>query len=244
VIRRASSAAREQTESRDPSHGRTVSQGSVVRGSSAPLVRVCARDHVRESIVARILDGTYPDGLRLKELSLAAEFGVSQAPVREALRELQALGLVTSERFRGCRVRTIDLGELREAYELRALLEQRSVELAIPLSDGDIESLERDLAMMRTGVRMRDRAMHAAGSVRFHRQIVVLSRNRSFIAAWDSLHWEIRVQIAMRRAELPLARLERIVAMHGDLLRLLRKGQEAAAARKVREIVELFAAQL
>ena len=45
------------------------------------LKRVCMRDRIRDVLVARILDGTYPAGLQLKELSLAREFNVSQAPV-------------------------------------------------------------------------------------------------------------------------------------------------------------------
>ena len=53
------------------------------------------RDRIRDVLVARILDGTYPAGMQLKELTLAREFNVSQAPIREALRELEGSGLVT-----------------------------------------------------------------------------------------------------------------------------------------------------
>src|SRR5258708_38009376 len=94
--------------------------------------RSCMRDPIRDAIVPRILGGIYPPGKRLKELSLAREFNVSQAPVREALRELQPLHLVQTEHYRGTRVRSIDLGELRQAYELRELIEQAAVRRAIP----------------------------------------------------------------------------------------------------------------
>jgi len=90
----------------------------------APL-RVCMRDRIRETLVARILDGTYPTGTQLKELPLAREFNVSQAPIREALRELEGSGLVSCERYRGTRVRGADFAELRESYELRAIMEVR-----------------------------------------------------------------------------------------------------------------------
>src|ERR1700742_2496504 len=96
--------------------------------------RVCMRDRIRDELVARILDGTYPSGTQLKELSLAREFNVSQTPIREALRELEGSGLVTSERFRGTRVRGADSAEMRESYELRTMLEVRSVVLAAPYS--------------------------------------------------------------------------------------------------------------
>ena len=84
-----------------------------------------------------------PAGTQLKELSLAREFNVSQTPIREALRELEGSGLVTNERFRGTRVRGADSAEMRESYELRTMLEVRSVRLAAPYSSellADFES--------------------------------------------------------------------------------------------------------
>jgi Bacterial regulatory proteins, gntR family len=82
--------------------------------SEGVLRRTCMRDRIRDVLVGRILDGTYPAGTQLKELILAREFNVSQTPIREALRELEGSGLVTSERFRGTRVRGADWAEMRE----------------------------------------------------------------------------------------------------------------------------------
>ena len=97
--------------------------------------RTCMRDRIRDVLVSRILDGTYPAGMQLKELTLAREFNVSQAPIREALRELEGSGLVLSERYRGTHVRGADLDEMRESYELRTTLEIRAIELGVPFSD-------------------------------------------------------------------------------------------------------------
>ena len=83
--------------------------------SEGVLKRTCMRDRIRDVLVARILDGTYAAGTQLKELTLAREFNVSQTPIREALRELEGSGLVTSERFRGTRVRGADFAETRKA---------------------------------------------------------------------------------------------------------------------------------
>src|SRR5215831_15341190 len=110
--------------------------------------RACMRDHIRDTLVARILDGTYPAGTQLKELYLAREFDVSQAPIREALRELEGSGLVMSERFRGTRVRGTDFREMRESYELRTMLEVRSVQLAAPYPPQLVEELEQLLRVM------------------------------------------------------------------------------------------------
>src|ERR1700739_3334012 len=99
------------------------------------LKRTCMRDRIRDVLVSRILDGSYPAGTQLKELSLAREFNVSQTPIREALRELEGSGLVSSERFRGTRVRGADFAEMRESYERRTMLEVRSARLAAPYSE-------------------------------------------------------------------------------------------------------------
>src|SRR5262249_3032424 len=123
---------------------------SRAKATAAPSVkRLCMRDHIRDVLVARILDGTYPPGTQLKELSLAREFNVSQAPIREALRELEGSGLVTSERYRGTRVRGADSAEMLETYELRATLEVRAVELAIPCSPDVLTEMEKCLRLMK-----------------------------------------------------------------------------------------------
>lgn len=115
------------------------------------LKRVCMRDRIRDVLLARILDGTYPAGLQLKELSLAREFNVSQAPIREALRELEGTGLVTSERYRGTHVRGADSQEMRESYELRLMMEVRSIEQGLPLSAQIDEQLQTCITNMAMG---------------------------------------------------------------------------------------------
>src|SRR3954462_2045694 len=120
----------------------TMSEGMVLK-------RTCMRDHIRDVLVARILDGTFAPGTQLKELSLAREFNVSQAPIREALRELEGSGLVTSERYRGTRVRGADHREMRDSYELRATIEARAVELALPCTPATLAELDAHFVDMR-----------------------------------------------------------------------------------------------
>src|ERR671939_1882452 len=94
------------------------------------LVRSTLRDHIKDVIVERILDGFYGPGDRIVEIRVAEELGVSQAPVREALRELEMLRLVVSEPFRGARVRDVSPDEIAEAYPVRAALEELAARLA------------------------------------------------------------------------------------------------------------------
>jgi DNA-binding GntR family transcriptional regulator len=190
------------------------------------------RDRVRDAIVNRILDGEYGSGTRLKELALAREFNVSQAPVREALRELEALGLLESERYRGTRVRGIDLSELREAYELRGVLEEASAQRAIPCRPADLDELDADIALMRRADRAGDHDAHIRAALHFHRLIVEMSGNRMFLHAWEQMAWEVRARIAIRRLGMggPYTELRRIV------VDALRAGDARRAGQLMREI--------
>jgi DNA-binding GntR family transcriptional regulator len=207
--------------------------------ASQPVVkRTCMRDYIRDVLVGRILDGTYPAGTQLKELYLAREFDVSQAPVREALRELEGSGLVTSERFRGTRVRGADFKEMRESYELRIMLEVRSIGLAAPYSPELLEDLTRYLREMEAAVKVDDAEGYIDNALRFHRRLVESSGNRTFLAVWDSLLWDIRGRIALRRLAEMGKSLKSLIGMHRSLLARLRAQDVPQATDRVRAILQ------
>ncbi|HVY82469.1 MAG TPA: GntR family transcriptional regulator [Steroidobacteraceae bacterium] len=208
---------------------------TVINGEPT-LKRTCMRDRIRDVLVARILDGTYPAGMQLKELTLAREFNVSQAPIREALRELEGSGLVTSERYRGTHVRGADLDEMRQSYELRATLEVRAVELAIPLNDSVVEYLETQLDEMAAGVEQGDPEHYIDAALRFHRRLIDASGNRVFVTVWDSLHFDVRGRIALRRLVDKGPGLAPMLDMHRELIDKARAGDMAGAASRVRAI--------
>lgn len=87
---------------------------------------VDAYDDLRGAIVA----GRYPPGQRLVEQRIAADLGLSRTPIREALRRLEAEGLVVSERNRGASVRALSPTEIVDLYGLRIRLESYAAELA------------------------------------------------------------------------------------------------------------------
>ncbi|HUI63022.1 MAG TPA: GntR family transcriptional regulator [Steroidobacteraceae bacterium] len=200
------------------------------------------RDHIRDVLVGRILDGTYPAGTQLKELYLAREFDVSQAPIREALRELEGSGLVTSERFRGTRVRGADFAEMRESYELRIMLEVRSVALAAPYSAQLLADLGEFLRRMEAAVKADDAESYIDDTLRFHRRLVESSGNRTFLAVWDSLLWDIRGRIALRRLTDMGKSLRPFLNMHKALFARLRGQDVAGATERVRALLTRVAA--
>lgn len=89
----------------------------------------------------RILRGDYPDGEPLRQDALAEELGVSRIPVREALRQLEAEGLVTFSPHRGAVVSSLSLAEIDELFDLRAQIESDLLRHAIPAISA--EQLER-----------------------------------------------------------------------------------------------------
>ncbi len=206
--------------------------------------RVCMRDHVRDLIVSRIVKGTYPPGTRLKQLALAAECNVSQAPVREALGELEALGLVQSERYRGTRVRELDTNEICQAYELRAVLEERAAQLAVPCSAAVITELEKLLKRMASALQDEDFDSHAEYSIRYHRKIVEASGNKVFVAAFDNLHWEVRGRLTAQHARKSGIDFKDFMAGHTAILDALRDGDGVLAGKRIRELIERVTQQI
>lgn len=202
------------------------------------LKRVCMRDRIRDVLVTRIIDGTYPPGLQLKELTLAREFNVSQAPIREALRELEGTGLVTSERYRGTRVRGADSVEMRESYELRLMMEIRAIERSLPLTPAMIEKLQACLTGMVDCSARGEAEQYIEWALRFHRGLVEVGGNGTFLKLWDSLHWDVRGRIALRRLAARGAGLAPLVAMHIDLMDSLRAGDRAAAIEQLTTILQ------
>src|SRR5512143_2636606 len=113
---------------------------------SASISRNVLSDQVKDHLLEAILAGEYLPGSRIVETRVARELGVSQAPVREALRDLEALGVVESTAFQGARVRRPGKAELLEAYGVRAELESLGARLALPrLAEADFEELQEYL---------------------------------------------------------------------------------------------------
>src|ERR1700743_3357591 len=128
-----------------------------------------ARDLIRRALLKRISDGVYSPGERLKEMELAHEFEVSQTPIREAFRELESLGVLVSEHYRGTRVRGISSRETYDAYQLRGYLEEIAMQLIPPekLQD-EIGTIEELQVSMRKAAHSGDADGFAEANTQFH----------------------------------------------------------------------------
>jgi DNA-binding GntR family transcriptional regulator len=114
-----------------------------VRRSSSLSGRRITADYVAEALRDAILTGRLPDGAVLKQAAIAEHLGVSRVPVREAMRELQAEGLVQAQAHHVAVVPSLSLRRIGELYEYRALIEAHMAQRAVPLLDkAEIKALK------------------------------------------------------------------------------------------------------
>jgi DNA-binding GntR family transcriptional regulator len=200
--------------------------------------RTVLREEVKSVLLQRILSGYYAPGDRLVEIRIAEELGVSQAPVREALRDLESVRFVESAPFRGARVRGVSDAELIEVYPIRAALEEVAVREAAKRMGGDVSALEAELAGMRNAKGVREQVEHDA---RFHELIVAASGNSRLLEMWSSLQVETRTAItALRTGLTPQEAAE----LHEEIVDALRRKDTRAASRAIRNHFDHFGRML
>ena len=109
-----------------------------------PATTSTKADDIALALERSIVSGDIAPGTVLRQEELSDRFSVSRTPIREALRRLAALGLVSFEPNRGVRVRTLSREELREAFLVRAELESLATEIAAAkMTEADLRELER-----------------------------------------------------------------------------------------------------
>jgi DNA-binding GntR family transcriptional regulator len=188
------------------------------------------RERAKDVILQRIVSGYYPPGSRLVETRIAQELGVSQAPVREALRDLEQLGCIVHEPFRGCSVRAFSAEELLEAFPVRAALEALAARLAAErISEPELLRLAELLETMRDAARRDDAHGQSQANASFHATIVRASRNATLERQWQLLEPFSRTFLTVSQPGLDLLALSERHIPILDALRA-RDGDAAAAA--------------
>jgi DNA-binding GntR family transcriptional regulator len=106
-------------------------------------------DYVADALRNAIQQGALADGAVLNQAAIAAHFGVSRVPVREAMRQLQAEGLIDTRAHRLAVVRGLDIHRLEEVYDLRALIEGYLVLKALPKVDSaliaELKAIDKEM---------------------------------------------------------------------------------------------------
>ncbi len=203
-------------------------------------------DKLAATLHARVLDGALPSGTRLRQEALAEEFGVSRTPIREALRKLQASGLVELHPHRGAFVRGLSPREIRDAYEVRAELEGLAAELAAQhISQSQLErlhdavrqfqeALARTTELRRSPARETtptddETARWGAANDQFHQTIQAAAANDVLVATLVHLHRSFPRDLTRVAFGESTALLAENVHEHEALLEAIERGDAAAA---------------
>lgn len=185
------------------------------------ITRQSIPESLRDSLQERILNGEFREGDALIQDAIAEEYDVSRMPVREALRQLEACGLVAMRTHKGAVVTTLPTEQIEELFELRAMLE------------GDL--------LTRAMARMTDRDVAEARTILDQLEASYQARD---MASWGRLNWTFH-----ERLYAPAERARTMAILHGINLQteryirlhlVLTDGLDAAE-REHREILRLYA---
>lgn len=203
------------------------------------IQRVILSDQVKEELLDDIMSGKYQPGDRLVESQIAKSMGISQSPVREALRDMVAMRFVEVEPHKGARVRKVDQREILEIYPVRASLEELAGQLAVDNITGELKELEKAVSKMTVAFQDGDAREMAHWDVLFHRTILEASGNNILMESWKSLMIEARTFVTLNnlikhRPDLNLG------DWHDPIIAALREGDPARCGAELRKHVEEF----
>lgn len=145
--------------------------------AASPLASTALYEQVADELRGRILARAMEPGSWIDELKLCGELGISRTPLREALKVLAAEGLVTMKLRRGAYVTEMSERDVREAYQLLALLESdAAAEVAARAGEAELEELSRLHQALEAA--LPDRDAFFAANERFHLRVLEIDGNR------------------------------------------------------------------
>ena len=203
-----------------------------------PLSRV-RRVSLAHSVTAQlsraIVAGDFPAGAKLSEPSLAAKLGVSRAPVREALIELELRGLVEFDPQGRTRVPTLSPTDIQEIHLVRMALDPLAASLAAEHADAaTFTALEANIEATKSA---RTLAEVSRLDAEFHDRIVRAGKNRRLMLCWTALRDQVELwlaQMQLRHHAVTKRTREETADAHRQLLAVIRSGDAKKAADEAR----------
>lgn len=198
-----------------------------------PVVNRSLREMAVSTLRRGILSGALKPGERLVETAIAEQIGVSRAPVREALRQLEMEGLVVSEPHRGTFVVELSCVDLWEIYTLRAAVEGLAARLVTQRAHaGTMSRLKQVVTEMEQASGEDDRARLAALDMSFHEMLCRAAGHSRLLDVWLSMIDQIRTLIDPTN-ELILP-AEEVVSFHTEVLDHIENGRARRAGEALR----------
>ncbi|MFJ2114438.1 MULTISPECIES: GntR family transcriptional regulator [unclassified Streptomyces] len=190
--------------------------------------------YVLEAIKHSILTGGLTPGQALVETELAAQFGVSKTPVREALKTLAGTGLVVMSQFKGATVRTVDAAMAHQVYDVRMLLEPEALRRSLARR----ASLENAREALLRADGATDRAERSLANREFHRSLYLSCGNPLLTRVLDEVRDQAALVSTVAWAAVPS--WEREADEHREILRLALAGDIDGAALALHDHIASF----
>jgi DNA-binding GntR family transcriptional regulator len=201
-------------------------------------------DRLADQLVLMIARGELKPRQRIFEKEICEGQGVSRIPVREALRLLQAQGVVRTEPNRGTYVTEFTSDEVLEMLELRLAVERlalrRIIERKVPKAHIATE-LSDAIESMRLAASSRDRLAFCQADLSFHNRIIQMSESPVLSPVWQMLSRGVLVFLVREEQEMPTA-FDSLIAEHEELLGLLKADSDLDSLDEgiERHILEFF----
>jgi DNA-binding GntR family transcriptional regulator len=187
---------------------------------------------VVQQVTDAIVNGYLEPGDQLVEERMAEQFGVSRAPIREALYQLQVLGLVERRPYRGSFVSSVEEREIVELQKLRVVLEEMAVRLCTEnLTEEMLAVLEEIVDNMARVAEKGDRRQILVYDADFHDALVHYSGNQLLADVWELVSVKMRRFLYLKRYHTH-DRIEDVVSAHAAILEAIESGDpdQASAA--------------
>lgn len=201
-----------------------------------PIRRRLVTDEVIDRLILAIAIGAFPPGHRLVEENLAAEFGVSRVPIREAMRELWLQGILSSSPGRGWKVAAFDDRQIREVCSVRIQLEAIMLAEAMPRLRDDpsrFAEVDRALEVMRKGAADGNVEQVQRADVDFHRAALSVAGHSLGLGIWEGISRQVLIIFGLEIRSHP--DLDAVVVQHEQLRRFLAAGDPSDLASVLRE---------
>lgn len=197
-------------------------------GRLKPIERVATSTLIAEQLREAIMSGAIPQGSQLGEADLAARFGVSRGPLREAMQRLVQEGLVRSERHRGLFVTELTSADISDIYLARTAIERAAVDLVVETApERAANALDRVVARMLSAADRGDSAALSRNDLTFHEVLVAESGSARLQRMASTLLVETRMCLAAlpRRYVAP----HELATEHQEIAAAIRKGNRRRA---------------
>lgn len=195
---------------------------------------VSLKDQAYQAIKTAILSLALEPGHPLVESELAEQLGISKTPVRTALQELERDGLVTKLLYKGTYVSEITRRDIREVFELRAVLEGLAASLAVPaLDQTDLARAEELLEAMESALQQGNRELASQYGARFHEVIRQKADNERLLLIVHNL--DDHTQRFRLLSDQISGRLEKSLRQHREILEALKRRDPDLAEQRVRQ---------